>query len=109
MHISGACFPMAVMSNISSTLLFVLGALLLAGCAGDDTVNPLPPPDASASDASKDATAKDGGHDAEREDAAATADARGKDAAIDAPAEAATLDAGEAGADAIVDAAPDGG
>jgi hypothetical protein len=110
-HLYGACFPVTVMSNTSPTLLFVLGALLLAGCAGDDTVNPVPPPDASASDASKDATAKDGAssHDAERDQAASNADGSGKDAAIDAPTEAATRDAGDAGADALADAAPDGG
>lgn len=98
------------MSKTSPALVLVLGAVLLAGCAGDDTVNPLPPPDASTSDASKDATAKDGAgsRDGEKEEAAATADASGKDAAIDAPAEAATLDAGDAAADAFADAAPDG-
>jgi hypothetical protein len=97
------------MSNASPTLVLALGALLLAGCAGDDTVNPLPPPDASTSDASKDATAKDGAssHDAEKEDAT-KADASGKVAAIDSPAEAATLDAGDAGPDALADVAPDG-
>jgi hypothetical protein len=98
------------MSKTSPTLVLIVGTLLLGGCAGDDTVNPLPPPDASTSDASKDATAKDGAssHDAEKEEAAAKPDASGKDAAIDAPAEAATLDGGDASADALADASPDG-
>ncbi len=54
------------MKKTPAAMAFALGALLLAGCAGDDTVNPLPLVDASTSDASKDATASDGAsvHDA---------------------------------------------
>jgi hypothetical protein len=98
------------MSKSSPSLVLGLVALLLAGCAGDDTVNPLPPPDASTSDASKDATAKDGAisHDAEKEEAAAKADASAKDAASDAPVVDAA-DSGGAGHDAVADAAPDDG
>ena len=85
------------MTKTSPALALVLGAFLLAGCAGDDTVNPLPPPDASTSDASKDANASDGArvHDAADGEAAAAADA-------------ATLGSRDAGPDGPADAAPDG-
>jgi hypothetical protein len=61
------------MSKTSPTLALVLGAFLVAGCAGDDTVNPVPPPDAGTSDASKDAARSDGAsaRDAAHRDAAA--------------------------------------
>src|ERR1700679_2279752 len=77
------------MSKIPAIIILAVGALLLAGCAGDDTVNPMPPPDASTSDASKDAskdaTPSDGAstHDAADGKAAET-DAGEKDASADA-------------------------
>src|ERR1700722_9979063 len=82
------------MSKIPATIILAVGALLLVGCAGDDTVNPVPPPDASTSDASK--------------DAAADADASGVDASVDA-ADAASSTTADSGPDATpTDAAPDG-
>jgi hypothetical protein len=102
--------PRTAMSKPSPALVLVLGALFLAGCAGDDTVNPLPPPDASTPDASKDATAHDGatGHDAAKGEAGATADASAKDATTDASvADAGLPDSGAVGSDALADALPD--
>ena len=99
------------MSKTSPALVLVLVAFLLAGCAGDDTVNPLPPPDASTSDASKDAIAHDGpsDHDAAKSEAGATADASAKDAVTDAPVADATIaHSGDASPGALGDAAPDG-
>jgi hypothetical protein len=75
------------MSTLPARIVLVLAATLIAGCAGDDTVNPLPPPEAGA-DASKDAAARDGAgpHDGAAEaKAAEAADAGPKDAALDSP------------------------
>jgi hypothetical protein len=83
--------------------LVVLGAF--AGCAGDDTVNPVPLPDAGALDASKDATADGSSHEASVGEAgpeAATSDASTPDAA-----EASAPDASDASSDVSLDAGPD--
>lgn len=76
------------MAKPPSLLALSLGAVLFAGCAGDDTVNPLPPPDAGTSDASKDATAGDGSspHDGSADGKAAESTDAG-DASADAPAD----------------------
>lgn len=64
------------MSNTSAAIVLVLGALLLAGCPDDETVDPVPPQDASASneattsDASSDAASTDGASDSSDNDAA---------------------------------------
>ena len=89
------------MSKIPTSFALVLGALLLAGCAGDDTVNPLPPPDAGTSDASKDATASDAASAHDAADARTETPDAADATAIDA-SDASTVDA------APIDAAPDG-
>jgi hypothetical protein len=47
------------MGKTFSPMTLVLGALLVAGCAGDDTVNPVPLPADASVEASKDASASD--------------------------------------------------
>jgi hypothetical protein len=81
-----------------AAVLTVLTFGLLAGCAGDDSVNPLPPPDAGA-DASKDASASDASKGAAGPDASGSSPDASRDAATsDAATEAGSTDAAAADA-----------